>query len=881
MPSDFSFLKEACQITGADWSALAERESGRWQLRAAHQVSRQVRDSLLEHLSRPGVDAWLCGALTAGRARSRPAAEVPGLEKSTLYVYPIANTFTVLLVGAKKMDARFQSVWKMAASMRAQAEDEEGVSLLQSELLLPNLQSEAPYDQTRVLGRVLRMFSTRAKAQGGWLAIRRADMLDVLAQWNSPQSVGASKPIEENALWRRANKSLKPVLVDSTQTDWERVPREATRGGSKAWACFPLIIGQRMIGAVTLWRQRPFTEEQSLTLDNLSAQVAPVLEIVITFAAMAEHLRRLAVLNDFALTVASAQNLDQIARRVFALLARVFGTERIALHLLSVDGSMVREYYNREGKFAPLNTELKGHRLAPLLKSGKTLRLADTAAAGHVPTQPDSVSVLLMPLKYRGRAIGALTLESARVDAFSIYDEHLLVVITSHLAGLVEYSRLREEAEGRARNLGLIHEVVQEVVGLTDKREIAQITADLLTQYFSYELASVLLLDAEQNPTIRGFGGRSASNAERAYAHLPWYGLSRTAPGKTARPVLEGIPGRVLRTGKSALVNNAGQDADYRPVPGGASGSLMCVALRDGDQTLGVVNVERRDKNAFTQNDLLDLESLAGILASVVSSADQYQRLQDSIRQLRAAQDELKSRIEAQRSAESRLIQAAKLAAVGEMAAGVAHELNNPLTTVTGFAELTLEDLPLDSASRPDLELVLREARRARDVVRRLLDFARQTESTRARADLNEVLEDVIELTRHLMHTSGVLFTKDLERELPWVSIDRNQMKQVFLNLFHNALQAMPSGGELNLQVREAVRDGRAWVIASIRDSGEGILPEHKERLFEPFFTTKSSQGGTGLGLSVTYGIVTDHGGRIEVESQPGKGSTFTVWLPI
>lgn len=868
MPSDFSFLKEACQITGADWSALAERESGRWQLRAVYQVSRQVRDSLLEHLSRPGMDAWLCSTLNTGRTRSRPVTDVPGLEKSILYVFPVANTFTVLLVGAKKMKDRLQSVWKMVASMRARSDEEDGVSLLQSELLLPNLQSEAPYDQTRVLGRVLRMFSTRAKAQGGWLAIRRADMLDVLAQWSSPQSVGASMSIEENALWRRVTISLKPLLVNAGQADWERVPREATRGGSKAWACFPLIIGQRMIGVVTLWRQKPFTEEQTLALDNLSAQVAPVIELIITFAAMADHLRRLAVLNDFALTVSSAQNLDQIARRVFALLERVFRTERIALHLLSVDGSMVREYYNREGKVAPLSTEFKGHRLASLLKSGKTLRLADTAAAGFVPSQPDSASVLYMPLRYRGRTIGVLALESTRQDAFSIYDEHLLVVITSHLAGLVEYSRLREEAEGRARNLGLIHEVVQEVVGLTDKHEIAQITADLLTQYFSYELASVLLLDAEQNPTIRGFGGKSAPSAERLFA-------------KTAKPALDGIPGRVLHNGRSMLVNDASQEADYRPVPGAAAGSLLCVALRDGDQTLGLVNVERRDKNAFTQNDLLDLESLAGILASVVSSADQYQRLQDSIRQLRAAQNELKNRIEAQRFAESRLVQAAKLAAVGEMAAGVAHELNNPLTTVTGFAELTLEELPANSASRPDLELVLREARRARDVVRRLLDFARQTESTRTRADLNEVLGDVIDLTRHLMKTSGVLFTYEFADELSWVSIDRNQMKQVFLNLFHNALQAMPSGGELKLQTREAIRDGRAWVIASVRDSGEGILPEHKDRLFEPFFTTKSNQGGTGLGLSVTYGIVTDHGGTIEVESQPGKGSTFTVWLPI
>jgi signal transduction histidine kinase len=131
------------------------------------------------------------------------------------------------------------------------------------------------------------------------------------------------------------------------------------------------------------------------------------------------------------------------------------------------------------------------------------------------------------------------------------------------------------------------------------------------------------------------------------------------------------------------------------------------------------------------------------------------------------------------------------------------------------------------------------------------------------------------------MHTSGVVFSNDLAPDLPWVSIDRNQMKQVFLNLFHTALQAMPSGGELKLLTRKAIRDGRAWVIASVRDTGEGIPPEYRERVFEPFFTTKSDQGGTGLGLSVTYGIVTDHGGRIEVDSQPGDGSVFTVWLPI
>jgi signal transduction histidine kinase len=244
-------------------------------------------------------------------------------------------------------------------------------------------------------------------------------------------------------------------------------------------------------------------------------------------------------------------------------------------------------------------------------------------------------------------------------------------------------------------------------------------------------------------------------------------------------------------------------------------------------------------------------------------------------------QVELRSRMEAQRSAENRLIQAAKLAAVGEMAAAIAHELNNPLTSVAGFSELAMEGLSNTTETYKDLELVLKEARRARDVVRRLLDFARQSESTRSNASLNEVIEDVVALSRHLIHTSGVDLKLNLEPDLPWVSMDSNQMKQVLLNLVHNALQAMPTGGELEIKSESAMRNQRTGVMVSVCDSGVGIPPAEQARVFEPFYTTKGNQGGTGLGLSVTYGIVTDHGGQIDVESQPWVGSKFMVWLPL
>jgi signal transduction histidine kinase len=231
--------------------------------------------------------------------------------------------------------------------------------------------------------------------------------------------------------------------------------------------------------------------------------------------------------------------------------------------------------------------------------------------------------------------------------------------------------------------------------------------------------------------------------------------------------------------------------------------------------------------------------------------------------------------------AESRLVQAAKLAAVGEMAAGIAHELNNPLTTVSGFTELTLEEIPSDSPMHADLELVMREAHRARDVVRRLLDFARQSESARARSDMKEIVTDVLALVKHLLHTSGVQVFTDLPDGLPWVSVDRNQIKQVILNLIHNAMHAMPEGGELHINTARRTRDHQEWLTTIVTDTGMGISPENLERVFEPFFTTRSKDGGTGLGLSISYGIVTEHGGFIEAESKVGKGSAFTVWLPI
>lgn len=873
MPSEISVehqLKEASQLTNTAWAALVEREVGKWRVLANFRLPKKAHPFLVKFLSRTEVDSWLCGALSGGQSRSVSVPESSQLETARLFAFPLPGVSRIVLAGVDQLTSDAQRLWRLVvAGMRTEvsSSDVTASSSVAASLLVPDLDSENPYDMPRALDRALMSFVRLVSVQAGWLAIRRGDSLEVRAQWNAPVCANLVLSLDGNTLLRRLSRNLTPMIVHRENPLWVEIPHKGLKSSTKLWTCVPLVIGQRLIGVLVFWRSSAFKSDEWNRLTDLAIQAAPAIETIITFAEMAGHLRRLATLNDFALTVSSGRNLDQIARRMFALLSRSFGTELIILYLLSSDNRLLSEYRTADGNMVSSVQSAENHRIAPLLSRDQKVRLDEVQAGIRLPLYENVQSALYVPLRFRGQTIGVLCVESLRRDDFDFYDESLMVVIASHLASLADYTRLREEAEGRARNLGLIHEVVQQVIGLTDPREVAEITSDLLARYFAYELCAVFIADEKGKLTIVGFGGASPNVVRRAMKSFEY-------------PVSGGITGHVFETGESLVVNDVLQDSRYRSIKGWQAGSEMCVAIRDGPRILGILDVESSSQNAFTHNDFIALESLAGILASVITSADQYQRLQETINQLRNMQVELRARMEAQRSAENRLVQAAKLAAVGEMAAGIAHELNNPLTSVTGFAELALDTLPEDSQTRSDLEIVMREASRARNVVRRLLDFARQSESTRARSSLNGVIEDVVALSRHLIHTSGVELQLELEKSLPWVLVDPNQMKQVLINLVHNALQAMPAGGEMRISTRSASRAARDWIVVSIRDTGVGIPKADQARIFEPFFTTRGDQGGTGLGLSVTYGIVTDHAGIIEVESEPGAGSMFSVWLP-
>jgi two-component system NtrC family sensor kinase len=307
---------------------------------------------------------------------------------------------------------------------------------------------------------------------------------------------------------------------------------------------------------------------------------------------------------------------------------------------------------------------------------------------------------------------------------------------------------------------------------------------------------------------------------------------------------------------------------------------------------------------------LRDLEAGAKRLASgdleqpiPVRSTDEFGELATSFNAMTAAlrnsrselrewaytlEQKVERRTEQLRRAQSETARGEKLASVGLLAAGIAHELNNPLTGVLTFATLVRQNLPDESPDAADLDLVIRETKRCAAIIKRLLDFAREKEPEKKFADLNQIVEDTARILERPARLRDIEVAMELDRTLPHIWIDPDQIKQVIMNMLVNAQHAIDEKGSITVRTRpsppkapEPGVEPMPMIELAIIDTGCGIPEKNLQRIFDPFFTSKEVGKGTGLGLSVSHGIVKAHGGLIEVESKVGEGTAFRVYLPL
>jgi two-component system NtrC family sensor kinase len=418
------------------------------------------------------------------------------------------------------------------------------------------------------------------------------------------------------------------------------------------------------------------------------------------------------------------------------------------------------------------------------------------------------------------------------------------------LLDITEKKRAEDEIRRRNRELNALNAMAVIATQSFDLDEILNLTLRQVISLFGAESGSMYLVDADEKTFRRraGWGQRSADRARLSEIEIAeGFGdlVTRSRAEVLTQEYLPHLPARVV---------------DFLQADG--LSNWIWVLLWSKEKPMGMMGISSRDVRQYTSNDENLLVAIGRQLATTIEKVRLYEETCRAYEDLRRTQEQL--------------LQSEKMSAVGQLIAGVAHELNNPLTAILGYAQL-LESEGLDEHASDYVSKLFKQAQRTHRVVQNLLSFARQRKPQRQQVEISKVLEDTLTLRDYDLRVSDIKLERDIEPSLPAVTADPHQLEQVFLNVINNALDAMLDKGQGGvLKVRAYAKDG--IVHTEFHDSGPGI--KEPSRIFEPFYTTKSVGKGTGLGLSICYGIIQEHGGSINARNGQDGGAILDVSLP-
>ena len=462
------------------------------------------------------------------------------------------------------------------------------------------------------------------------------------------------------------------------------------------------------------------------------------------------------------------------------------------------------------------------------------------------------VSFLGLPLFLEDHLVGVLAVWYRAPHTFLPDEIALGEALATSATAAIRNARLYEETQERLRHTATLLAVSQDASSTLDLTEVLRRCTRAMVRALGADTGGAWLTSATRDRFLPIVGYRVPKGVLEVLARTE---IARTDPMVQEWGRLDGAIHADDSQGDPRFAHPVTRVLPHK--------SLLVQPMRWKGETIGGFAIAwLRDTHRFTTDEL----QLAQGIALQAAVAAENSRLYEGVKQQMA---ELKQ-------TQAQLIQSTKLAAIGELAANIAHEINNPLTSVLGFASFLKERIEPGQPMREELDLIQEEAERARDIVRDLLHFSRQREFVPRMTDLNPVLEQTVAMLRRQGAFDNVTLSEEYAPDLPPVEIDGPRIKQVFVNLVNNAVYVMKDGGSLTLR-SSAVGE---MVQVEVIDTGGGIAPEHLDRIFEPFFTTKPDVSGTGLGLSVSLGILQSHGGTIEVKSELGKGSNFIVKLP-
>ena len=658
------------------------------------------------------------------------------------------------------------------------------------------------------------------------------------------------------------------VLTDTRVQLSEARRSEIEREGFKAVAAAPLASKGRVHGALVVhyWAERTFSEEETMALNLLAEQAAMAIDNARLYADATRRAERLRELAEVEHIVAGSLDLDDVLARIAEATARLTGAP--VVHLWTVEpGALslrLRAHSVRpEVPNIPMPATLAfGEGISGTAAEQRTaVFVPDARRDPRVRTQGWAQdaglgTILAVPILVGDTLLGVLTVR-AQPGTLSVDDDQPLVTSLAAQAGTaIQNAGLYRQAQRRREVAEMLARVGREISGTLDVERIADFVAEGVVTLLGGRGSAVFRYDPDDG-TLRTVAAIGALTD-------PMRGMVLEAgEGMAGRAVIQR---RLVSTGDVLNEPGVKLSATLRErVATHDCRAIVSAPLVAGDRVLGALSLLAESGRRFSADDFEVLQAFADQAALALEKARLYASAQETLARLRETQ--------------AQLIQAGKMSALGQLVSGVAHELNNPLSVIIGYGQLLLNRGVGESQRRP-VELMVQQGDRMAKIVRNLLYFARQRPPERTAVDLHQVIEQTLALRLNQLALSGITVEKDFAPALPRVSADAPQLQQVFLNLILNAEQAITGagrGGSIMFRTRVA-RAGRL-VLADVIDDGPGISPEHQAHVFEPFFTTKQVGSGTGLGLSVSYGIAEEHGGRLTVESHAGR-TVFTLELP-
>ena len=640
------------------------------------------------------------------------------------------------------------------------------------------------------------------------------------------------------------------------------------REGFKASAAAPLAVKDRILGALVVhyWTERTFGSDETAALEFLAKQAGIAIRNASLYEAEHAEATRIRALTSVNRRISSALELDALLRTISDSAAELTGAKLVTFwladeqrHTLSFTSStapeMMESYSPTIMTYDQGGTGWVARHREPLVVDDM---LNDERLVNREWSERWGMrSYAGYPVLAGDELLAVMALAHTEPLRFGKDKLDLIDLFLAQAAIAVQNARLFREAKQRRDVAEVLARLARELTSTLEVEPIAKLLAKGAAELVNARAAGVFLVEPED-------GSLRAIAAYGADADIMSELIFKSGEGAVGRAIVDR---RIVMSADilsdpaiqlAAWVRERIRSSGYRVVVG--------VPLLTHERVIGALGLGADPGSSYTREELQTLEALADQASLAFENARLYASARDSLVRLGEKQVQL--------------VQAAKMSALGQLVSGVAHELNNPLSVIVGYGQLLLAREVPTAVLRP-IELMVSQADRMAKIVRNLLLFARQRPAERTTVNVNEVMEQTLALRINQLTVSGIAVDKKLARGLPPVMADPHQLEQVFLNLLLNAEQAMlegKSGGRITLNTTVS-RDGR-MVHAEVIDDGPGIPQDALPHVFEPFFSTKPVGSGTGLGLSVSYGIVEEHGGHLVVESRPGR-TVFRLEMPV